>query len=47
MYTYKDHSENLDFRLIHFRPMFYFYNPFGRLKNFGFLTFSGGLELEH
>ena len=27
--------------------MFHFYNPGKRQKTFGFLTFSGGIEMEH
>ena len=27
--------------------MFYFYTPWERQKTLGFLTFSGGIEMEH
>ena len=27
--------------------MFYFYTPWKRQKTFGFLTFSGGIEIEY
>ena len=37
-------SESL---LNHFSPMFYFYNPLKCQKVFCFLTFSGGIEMEH
>ena len=33
--------------LTHFRPMFYFYTPWNRQKTKGFLTYSGGIEMEH
>ena len=28
-------------------PMFHFYTPWKRQKTKGFLTFSGGIEMEH
>ena len=28
-------------------PMFYFYSPWKRHKSSGFMTFSGGVEVEH
>ena len=33
--------------LTHFNPMFHFYTPRKQQKNSGFLTFSGGKEMEH
>ena len=36
----------LKLSVIHFSPMFHFYSP-RKQKIFGFLTFSGGIELEH
>ena len=30
-----------------FNPVFHFYNARKRQKTFGFLTFSGGMEIEH
>ena len=33
--------------LPHFMPMFHFYTPWKRQKTKGFLTFSGGIEMEH
>ena len=33
--------------LTHFSPMFHSYTPWKRQKNFGFLTISGGQEMEH
>ena len=27
--------------------MFHFYNPWKRQKTYGFLKFSGGIEMEH
>ena len=32
--------------LTHFNPMFYFYTHRKRQKTFGFLTFSGGIQME-
>ena len=40
--TYKSHSS-----LTHFNPVFHFSTPWKRQKTFGFLTFSGGIEMEH
>ena len=41
-------SFQAEFRdLTHFNPMFHFYTPWKRQKIFGFLTFSGGIELKH
>ena len=31
--------------LTHFSPVSHFYTPFKRQKSFGFLTFSGGMEI--
>ena len=31
----------------HFSPMFHFYTPWKRQKTKGFLTFLGGIEIEH
>ena len=31
----------------HFSPVSHFYTPWKRQKNFGFLTFSGGIEMWH
>ena len=33
--------------LTHFTPMSHFYNPWKRQKTYGFLTFSGGIEIWH
>ena len=33
--------------LIHFSPMSHFYTPWKRQKIYGFLTFSGGIEMWH
>lgn len=33
-------------RLIHFRPMVYFYTPRIRQRTSGFLRFLGGMEME-
>ena len=33
--------------LTHFSTMFHFYTPWKRQKTFGFLAFSGGIEMEH
>ena len=33
--------------LTHFSPMFHFCIPWKRQKTEGFLTFSGGIEMEH
>ena len=33
--------------LTHFSPVFHFYTPWIRQKTKGFLTFSGGIEMEH
>ena len=30
-----------------FNPMFHFYTPWIRQKTKGFLTYSGGIEMEH
>ena len=32
--------------LIHFQPMFHFYSPWKYQKTFGFLIFSGCIEVE-
>ena len=42
-------SENPDLcsSLTHSNPVFYLYTPWKRQKTKGFLTFSGGLEMEH
>ena len=41
-------SPNLKFpRLTHFSPVSHFYTPWKRHKTFGFLTFSGGIEMWH
>ena len=43
-------TRNADFnsiRLTHFNLMFHFSTPSKRQKTFGFLTFSGGREMEH
>ena len=37
---------NQGITLTHFSPMFHFYNLWKRQKIFGFLTFSGGIEME-
>ena len=37
----------LECLLNHFSPMFHFYNPLKCQKIFCFLTFSGGIEMEH
>ena len=33
--------------LTHFSPMFHFHTSWKRQKSFNFLTFSGGVEMEH
>ena len=33
--------------LTHFGPMFHFHTSWKRQKSFNFLTFSGGVEMEH
>ena len=33
--------------LTHFKPMLHFYTPWKRQKTRGFLTLSGGMEIEH
>ena len=33
--------------LTHFSPVSHFYTPWKRQKTFGFLTFSGGIEMWH
>ena len=33
--------------LTNFKPMFHFYTPWKRQKTKDFLTFSGGMEMEH
>ena len=33
--------------LTHFNPVSHFYTPWKRQKTFGFLTFSGGMEMWH
>ena len=35
------------FELIHFNPVFHFYTIWECQKIFGFLIFSGGIEMEH
>ena len=35
------------FWLTHFSPMPHFYTPWKRQKTYGFLTFSGGIEMWH
>ena len=41
-------SENFGMTfLTHFSPMFHFYTPWIHQKTKGFLTFSGGIEMEH
>ena len=34
-------------RLTYVSPMLHFYTPWKRLKTFGFLKFSGGIEMKH
>ena len=41
------HHSIADYFLTHFRPMFHFYAPWKLQKTFGFLTFSGGIEIKH
>ena len=38
---------NIKSVLTYFRPMFHFYTPWKRYKTKGFLTFSGGTEIDH
>ena len=43
-----DHESKIaEYSLTHFNPMFYFCTPCKRQKTFGFLTFSGEIEMEH
>ena len=43
-----DHESKIaEYSLTHFNPMFYFCIPCKRQKTFGFLTFSGEIEMEH
>ena len=35
------------FILTHFNTVFHFHNPCKRQETFGFLTISGGIEMEH
>ena len=44
---YLKFSQNWKQILTNFSPMFHFYSPWKRHKTFGFLTFSGGIEMEH
>ena len=41
------HHECFPGILTHFSPGMYFYVPWKRQQTFGFLTFSGGVELVH
>ena len=43
-YTLKFFEEQI---LIQFDPIFHFCTPWKRQKTKGFLTFSGGIEMEH
>ena len=36
---------SIELHLIHFSPVSHFYTPWKRQKTFGFLTFSGGIEM--
>ena len=40
-------SKFLMFSLTHFSSVSHFYTPWKRQKTFGFLTFSGGMEMWH
>ena len=41
-------EKNVFFIVItNFGSMFHLYTPWKRQKTFGFLTFSGGIEMEH
>ena len=41
-------KKNVFFIVItNFGSMFHLYTPWKRQKTFGFLTFSGGIEMEH
>ena len=40
-------SRNFITALTHFSPVSHFYTPWKRQKTFGFLTFSGGIEMWH
>ena len=42
---YKDVLIDAIDKLTHFSPVPHFYTPWKRQKTFGFLTFSGGLEM--
>ena len=43
-----DHEFKIaEYSLTHFNTMFYFRTPCKRQKTFGFLTFSGEIEMEH
>ena len=38
---------NATFKLTHFQPVFHLYNPWKHQKTYGFLMFSGRIEVEH
>ena len=40
-------QEKVMLNLTHFSPVSHFYTPWKRQKTFGFLTFSGGIEIWH
>ena len=42
-----DMNERKHLILIHFSPMFHFYAPWKPQQSFGFLKFSGGIDIKH
>ena len=45
--NYPTVSKYPKYSLTHFSPMSHFYTPWKRQKTYGFLTFSGGMEMWH
>ena len=43
----KKWSSKIKSFLTYFSPRFHYYTPRKRSENFGFLTFSGGIEMDH
>ena len=46
-YKLKFYVKLINFNLTHFIPIFHLYTPWKRPKTFGFLTFSGGIEMRN
>ena len=41
------HWSTPEMYLTHFSPIFHFYTPWKRQKTFDFVTYSGGIGMEH